>query len=533
VTQAGTQAIDVGDGRVGRFDHSIALDLPDGTVVWAISIAPYGINVLIDPAPDVVAAGVGLVGRSAPGFGIPALPDGTALPKALDRHESYATVYQRFADAWRVTDATTLFDYDADKSTASYTIRDYPSAPKVATFEELDPAKAAAGRAACAPVADASLRDQCAFDVAVTGDAGYVRPYTAVEQLAEQGAIASVAPTAVAPTAGGNPPVEVLPVLHQLAGSALAPDGTLYVSVVTADRSGRVIAIDPMTGGILRQVETTGAGEVTFAAGSVWVGEFTAPATGGFQPCSVSRLDAATLAVKATIPTACHRVWSRTNLAAVGADVWFVDPTAADASEAGASLRRIDSATDAVAGPAVPLPFADGTLRASSTALFFGGPTNGQFRLRPGETAFTPIGPAGRTATSPGYPAGGGLWTDADGRFALFTSADGPDGTLDLDGPDGGVPVAADAASVYVERSAAGGGNELWRCFLDGRVPTRIAVAPRTVVTGFGPTTLSYFDAELVPTFLVGETSVAKLWIAISREDPAESLLLVQGARLP
>ena len=59
-------------------------------------------------------------------------------------------LYQRFADAWRVTDATTLFDYDPGKDTASYTIRDYPSPPKVASFEELDPAKAAAGRAACA-----------------------------------------------------------------------------------------------------------------------------------------------------------------------------------------------------------------------------------------------------------------------------------------------------------------------------------------------------------------------------------------------
>ena len=86
---------------------------------------------------------------------------------------------------------------------------------------------------------------------------------------------------------------------------------------------------------------------------------------------------------------------------------------------------------------------------------------------------------------------------------------------------------------MYVERTAAGGGNELWRRYLDGRAPARIAVTPRTVETGFGPTTLSYVDAELVPTLLVGETSVAKLWIAISREDPAESLLLVQGARLP
>jgi hypothetical protein len=528
VTQTGTEAIDVGGGRVERFDDGIVVDLPDGTVVWATSIAPYGINALIDPAPSVLESGVGLVGRSAPGFGVPGLPDGTALPKALDRHEAYATLYQRFADAWRVTDTTTIFDYGPGKSTASYNIRDYPSAPKVATFASLDPAKAAAGRKACAAVTDAELREQCAFDVVVTGDAGYVRPYKAIEQVAEQGAVVPNVPVDVA-----NPPVEVLPVVHQLAGSALAPDGTLYLSAVMADRGGSVIAIDPMTGQILRQVETTGAGEVAVAAGSVWVGEFSAPATGGFQPCSVTRLDPATLTVEATIPTACHRVWSRTNLAAVGDTVWYVDPTAADASGAGSSLRQIDARTNAVTGPAVPLPFADGTLRASASALFYGGPTTGQFRLRPGETAFIPIGPAGAAATSPGYPAGDGLWADAEGQFALFTSANRPDGMLDLHDADGGLPVAADAMSVYIERTAAGGGNELWRRYLDGRVPTRIAVVPRTVVTGFGPTTLSYFDGGLVPTFLVGKTSLAKLWIAISREDPAESLLLVQGARLP
>ena len=288
-----------------------------------------------------------------------------------------------------------------------------------------------------------------------------------------------------------------------------------------------------MTGRILRQVATTGAGEVAVAAGSVWVGEFSAPATGGFQPCSVSRLDPATLAVQGTIPTACHRVWGRTDLAAIGADVWFVDPTAADAAGAGARCdgstpRRMPWRT-----PAVPLPFADGTLRASATALFYGDATNGQFRLRPGETALTPIGPAAATGTSRGYPAGDGLWADADGQFALYTSAGGPDGTLDLRDADGGQPVAADAVSVYVERTAAGGGTSCGAA-------TSMVVFRRASPShrgrsrpALGRRRLSYFDAELVPTLLVGETSVAKLWVAISREDPAESLLLVQGARVP
>ena len=536
VTTTGTDPIDIGGGRVERYSKGIVLDLPDGTVVWAISQGPYGINALVDPSLAALERGVGLVGRSTPGLGVPRLPDGTALPKPLDRHEAYTLLYQRFADAWRVTDATTLFDYDSGKSTASYTIHDYPTAPKVATFQELDPAKADAGRQACAAVMDLELRDQCAFDVAVTGDTGYVGPYAALELVTKKGTVAlelpvlpTGSPGATEPAA--NSPVEVLPVFHQLAGTALAADGTLYLSVVMADRSGRVLAIDPVTGAILRQVNTTGAGEVAVAAGSVWVGEFTAPATGGFQPCSVTRLDPATLAVQATIPTACHRIWLRTNLAAMGDDVWYVDPTEAGASRAGGSLRRIDGATNSVGGSVVPLPFADGLVRASATALFYGEATKGQFRLRQGETAFTRIGKSEANAFRFGYPAGDGMWADVDGKVGLYTTANGPDGTLDLNDADGGRLVGADAESLYLERSGASGGNELWRRFLDGRPPTRLGVATRAD-TGFGPMILSYSDVGLVPTFIVGPTSVAKLWIEISRTDPAESLLLVQGARV-
>jgi hypothetical protein len=315
-------------------------------------------------------------------------------------------------------------------------------------------------------------------------------------------------------------------VFHQLAGSALAADGTLYLSVVMADRTGRVLAIDPVTGAILRQVTTTGAGEVAVAAGSVWVGELTGSGTGVSQPCSVTRLDPATLAVQGTVPTACHRIWLRTNLAAIGADLWYVDP-----SGASGSLRRIDGATNAVAGSPVPLPFAGGLVRASATALFYGDATNGQFRLRPGETTFVRIGKSEPNAFPFAYPAGDGMWANLDGQVGLYTTANGPDGTLNLNDADGGRLVAADASSLYLERSGAAGGNELWRRFLDGRPPTRLNVATRAD-TGFGPMILSYTEGGIVPTFVVGPTSVVKLWIEISRTDPAESLLLVQGARI-
>ena len=72
----------------------------------------------------------------------------------------------------------------------------------------------------------------------------FVDGLVAIGLGAEQGSAALKVPVGSPTTPMANPPVEVLPVLHRLAGSALASDGTLYVSVALADRSGRVLAID-------------------------------------------------------------------------------------------------------------------------------------------------------------------------------------------------------------------------------------------------------------------------------------------------
>ena len=42
VIQTGTEPFDLGGGRVERFDDGIVIDLPDGTVVWAISAVRTG-----------------------------------------------------------------------------------------------------------------------------------------------------------------------------------------------------------------------------------------------------------------------------------------------------------------------------------------------------------------------------------------------------------------------------------------------------------------------------------------------------------
>ena len=120
---------DLGAGAsVRSFDKGIEILLPDGTIVWALSVGEWGINALIQPSDELRASGRGLLGPVVPGnLGVPALPDGTLLPAAPDAHTRFTQVYGPFADAWRVTDATSLFDYAAGESTATYTDRSFPS----------------------------------------------------------------------------------------------------------------------------------------------------------------------------------------------------------------------------------------------------------------------------------------------------------------------------------------------------------------------------------------------------------------------
>ncbi len=104
---------------------------------------------------------------------MPALPDGTRLPAAIDAAHRNQVVYGQFADAWRLTDSTTLFDYDSGKSTASYTIKPYPTNPKYASVADLSADQVSAGNSACSAITDTELHDDCVFDVGVTGQAGF------------------------------------------------------------------------------------------------------------------------------------------------------------------------------------------------------------------------------------------------------------------------------------------------------------------------------------------------------------------------
>lgn len=124
-----------------------------------------------------------------------ALPDGTAFAQPI----AFADLYGVFADAWRVTHASSLFDYAAGESTETFTDRTFPSHPVM--LDMLAPAVVAEAtrRVDAAGITDPVLREAAILDFALTHDPDFVigatkvvDPSAALEVIAEPSATQSV-----------------------------------------------------------------------------------------------------------------------------------------------------------------------------------------------------------------------------------------------------------------------------------------------------------------------------------------------------
>ncbi|MGR9037486.1 MAG: hypothetical protein ACU83O_13025, partial [Gammaproteobacteria bacterium] len=139
----------------------------------------------------------GVMGAIASGSWLPALPDGSSLgPIPHDLHQRFLDLYERFEDAWRVTDATSLFDYAPGTSTSTFTIRDWPAenpqscvvpakphpgGPIARTPLKRMPLEVAEQH--CASIVAADLKTNCVQDVMTTGEPGFARTYLLSEQI--------------------------------------------------------------------------------------------------------------------------------------------------------------------------------------------------------------------------------------------------------------------------------------------------------------------------------------------------------------
>ncbi|MEX2512676.1 MAG: Ig-like domain repeat protein [Cyclobacteriaceae bacterium] len=204
LTELGDNGLDLGSG--GRIIKSpagggaIQIDFPDGASLivkpaWWSSYNQWYLNLTINNTAATKGISGVIAYNDTPPVGsrrskswLPALPDGSSLgPMPESLHDRFVALYQTFADAWRVTDETSLFDYAPGTSTATFTNKNWPAenaqscsvpgqTPK--TPIELEVAeKLASG------IVDPIMKANAIFDVMVTGEPTIANTYLLTQQI--------------------------------------------------------------------------------------------------------------------------------------------------------------------------------------------------------------------------------------------------------------------------------------------------------------------------------------------------------------
>jgi FtsP/CotA-like multicopper oxidase with cupredoxin domain len=192
--------IDLDAHRVAAFTipgggTALRVDYEHGAV---LTITPYFWNSyniwLLNVNISHTQGDEGIMGRIPEGTWLPALPSGATVgPMPDDLHDRYVTLYHTFADAWRVTDDTSLFVYEPGTSTATFIDKDWPAEKPPCKLKPQFQVPGANPKPANIPIAKAKkiceavtiegLHRDCVFDVATTGDEEFARFYLIEQEL--------------------------------------------------------------------------------------------------------------------------------------------------------------------------------------------------------------------------------------------------------------------------------------------------------------------------------------------------------------
>ena len=142
------------------------------------------IEVLDTPARE------GTMGSIPAGDWLPLAPDGSSFgPAPASLADRHVLLNKKFADAWRVTKTTTMFDYALGTSTANFTDRDWPpesGKPCEPAIASGQPAKSMDPRIAkrlCSVIEDKAVFENCVLDLTAMGDKDIVKAYLLTLQL--------------------------------------------------------------------------------------------------------------------------------------------------------------------------------------------------------------------------------------------------------------------------------------------------------------------------------------------------------------
>jgi subtilisin family serine protease len=192
LTPLTAQGVNLGPGaRVAAtaVGNGVEIDFPDGTSLaatphfWGAPHDMWYLNVSVFRTP----ASEGVMGDIAPGSWLPRLPNNASVgPMPTSLAQRFVDLYQTFADAWRVDDATSLFDYGAGESTATFADRTWPPQGGTCVIPGAPIARPVTRRMAvrlCRGIRDKNRNANCVFDVAVTGERGFAESYLVSQQI--------------------------------------------------------------------------------------------------------------------------------------------------------------------------------------------------------------------------------------------------------------------------------------------------------------------------------------------------------------
>jgi subtilisin family serine protease len=251
LTTLGPLGIDLGQG--GRVTKSpiqpgIEIDFADGTSMTAVSYqwGPPHNRPFLNVSVSHTTATQGIMGALASGSWLPALPDGSSLgPKPAALPQRYSDLYGKFANGWRVTNTTSLFDYAPGTSTATFTAASWPPENPPCVVPESPAAKPVDQKIAerlCREVTDKNSNANCVFDVGITGEPGFAKLYLTSQQIKAGGTRTTLTDNKDR-TLLGEQVIFVATVALKASGSKGVPAGSVQFTL-DGEKTGEPVKLD-------------------------------------------------------------------------------------------------------------------------------------------------------------------------------------------------------------------------------------------------------------------------------------------------
>ncbi len=233
-----------------------------------VAVTDYGSYLSVSVGPgESAGAMAGLMGPDTAQANDFTLPDGTVLQQPLTTAQLYST----FANAWRVTQPTSILDYAPGQSTATFTDTNFPETP--ITLSDLPADIVSVAAAAAGGITDPNVAAAAEFDYLVTGNASFVDSDSTVSE-SEVSTGQTATPAQVTPSSTPPAMLGVIASEVDVAESQTGPTAVTFDVYLTAAESSdtevdyEVVAPNSDDLGASAFGGALPSGEITLAAGA-------------------------------------------------------------------------------------------------------------------------------------------------------------------------------------------------------------------------------------------------------------------------